>query len=223
MINFCCSPCPFTRLISPIWHPDVLLYCSSHGGALLFRSLRGQGGHCCSTQHVASQEVFCIIVWGREDWLAVGGLNPAEREVVAAVVRHFYLPPSLPSFSRDSLQLLGVCIIMYEIRPHRFPHNSFDTTCNYTHNIQNFLLYRISNLWTTAYNNWCIISFFIHFYPTSSSLPFHHCYFTLSLSCALFWSRADRNRKTLNFPREPPIDFLLFFLSSSISNGIYSY
>lgn len=59
-----------------IWHPDVLSCCSSRGGAVLFWRLRGRGGHCWCTLHVASREVFCSFVWGRTDWLAAGGLNP---------------------------------------------------------------------------------------------------------------------------------------------------
>lgn len=123
-----CYPCPFARLIAVIWHPDVLFCCSSCGEAVLFWKLWGQGGHCWSALHVVSRGAFFSFVWGRADWLAVEGLNPfffSQREVVATAGRRSYLPPSLPPFSWDSLQLFRVCIIPYKIRPPRFPHNSY--------------------------------------------------------------------------------------------------
>lgn len=57
-----CSLCPFAKLISIIWHPDVLFCCSSRGGALLFWRLRGRGGHCWSTLCFFTSSVLQLCV-----------------------------------------------------------------------------------------------------------------------------------------------------------------
>lgn len=223
--------------------PVVEPCCFGGTGRALFVCLR-----------VASRDVFCSFVWGRTDWLAAG--------------RGSYLPPSLPTVSRDALsQLLVVCIILYKIRPPRFKHNTYCfihiawDDCNVIlvvpmHHLflSLFLflfpspplisllsnvvsIYRMSDPMTLV--------IIIHAPSLSLCLTFHlfFCFYLLSISnlflsscfflsitllfhtlpLSLFWSRADRNRKALNFPREPPIGFLLTFLSSSISNSIYSY
>ena len=36
----------------------------------------GRALSVCSAVRVASQAVFCSLVWGRTDWLAAGGLIP---------------------------------------------------------------------------------------------------------------------------------------------------
>ena len=87
-------------------------------------------------------------------------------------------------------------------------------------------IYRTSHPQTPGDNNSCTISLCVwlsirlsasacYVYPTSSSLPAPSSPSICSFTLALFWSRADRNRKAPNFPREPPIGFMLIFLSSS--------